>query len=62
MDGDKKSRQDAELKRVESTQKLALLQQALKKYKALDIMGDLDEEDDGSLRPRSRRARGGSQC
>lgn len=45
-DGDKKSRSDAESKRLESTQKLQLLNQAIKKYKSLDIMGDESDDED----------------
>lgn len=42
-------RADTESKRVESSQKMMLLSQALKRYKTLDIMGDMaEEEDDGS--------------
>ncbi|BGO95625.1 hypothetical protein NBRC10512_006792 [Rhodotorula toruloides] len=46
-DGDRKARADTENKRVESKQKMVLLSQALKKYKTLDVMGELGEEDDG---------------
>ncbi|GAA5985737.1 hypothetical protein JCM10908_007091 [Rhodotorula pacifica] len=46
-DGDKKARADTENKRVESKQKMVLLSQALKKYKTLDVMGELGEEEDG---------------
>lgn len=48
-DGDKKSRLDAEHKRAESTQKMHLLTSALKKYKNLDVMGDLDDDEDSQL-------------
>ena len=41
-------RADTENKRIESAQKLILLAQALKKYKTLDVMGELAEEDDGA--------------
>lgn len=47
VDGDKKARADTENKRVESNQKMQLLSQALKRYKTLDVMGGLAEEDDG---------------
>lgn len=47
MDGDKKARADTENKRIESKQKMQLLQLALKRYKQLDVMGDLADEDDG---------------
>ncbi|KAG0666877.1 Serine/threonine kinase [Rhodotorula mucilaginosa] len=46
-DGDKKARADTENKRVESKQKMVLLSQALKKYKTLDVMGELGEDEDG---------------
>ncbi|GAA6041820.1 hypothetical protein JCM8097_007179 [Rhodosporidiobolus ruineniae] len=46
LDGDKKARADTENKRIESTQKMALLNQALKHYKTLDVMGELGDEDD----------------
>jgi len=46
-DGDRRSRTDAESKRVESQQKIMLLSSALKRYKALDVMGD-DIDDDES--------------
>lgn len=48
-DGDKKSRLDAESKRVESEKKIQLLQSALKRYKNLHVLDDaLEEEDDAS--------------
>ena len=37
MEGDRKSKLDAENKRIESTQKLRLLDQALKRYEQLNI-------------------------
>ena len=40
-------RADTENKRVESKQKMVLLNQALKRYKTLDVMGELGDEDDG---------------
>ncbi|KAG6868630.1 hypothetical protein C0993_000220 [Termitomyces sp. T159_Od127] len=48
-DGDKKSRADAESKKVESEKKIQLLQTALKRYKNLHILDDLvdDDETDG---------------
>lgn len=45
-DGDKKSRADAESKRVESERKIQLLQSALKRYKTLHILDDVEEDDD----------------
>ena len=44
MDGDRKSKADAEAKRVESAQKIQLLKQALKRYEGLHV--DLDTGDD----------------
>ena len=45
-DGDKKSRADAESKRVDSEKKIQLLQSALKRYKNLHILDDEQEEED----------------
>ncbi|EIW81313.1 hypothetical protein CONPUDRAFT_82294 [Coniophora puteana RWD-64-598 SS2] len=45
-DGDKKSRADAESKRVESDKKIQLLQTALKRYKNLHVLDDVEEEED----------------
>ena len=45
-DGDKRSRADAEVKRVESDRKIALLQSALKRYKTLHILDDAEEEEE----------------
>ncbi|TFK91937.1 hypothetical protein K466DRAFT_274071 [Polyporus arcularius HHB13444] len=45
-DGDKKSRQDAESKRVESDRKIQLLQSALKRYKTLHILDDVEDDED----------------
>ncbi|GAA5886492.1 hypothetical protein JCM16303_001429 [Sporobolomyces ruberrimus] len=47
VDGDKKARADTENKRVESKQKMVLLNQALKRYKTLDVMGELGDDEDG---------------
>jgi len=44
----RRCRADTENKRVESKQKMVLLNQALKKYKALDVMGELGEEEDSA--------------
>ncbi|KAG0142141.1 hypothetical protein CROQUDRAFT_673725 [Cronartium quercuum f. sp. fusiforme G11] len=44
LEGDKKSRTEAERKRVESSQKMLLLGQALKRYKALEVTGIEDED------------------
>lgn len=48
-DGDKKSRQDAESKKVESEKKIQLLQSALKRYKNLHVLDDVVEEEVGEL-------------
>lgn len=51
VDGDKKSRADAEAKRVESDRKIQLLQSALRRYKNLhviDAVADDDETDVGN--------------
>ncbi|KEI42706.1 uncharacterized protein L969DRAFT_97980 [Mixia osmundae IAM 14324] len=45
LEGDKKSRQDADAKRVESEQKILLLQQALRRYQSLNIMADVDDDE-----------------
>ncbi len=37
IEGDRKSRQDAENKRIESSQKITLLKQALKRYQELRV-------------------------
>jgi classical protein kinase C len=44
-DGDRKSKNDAESKRVESSGKIRLLQQSLKRYKQLHVMEEEDDED-----------------
>lgn len=46
-DGDKKSRADADSKRVESERKIQLLMSALKRYKTLHILDDVEEEEQG---------------
>ncbi|KAJ7601122.1 protein kinase C1 [Mycena floridula] len=47
-DGDKKSRADAESKKVESEKKIQLLQASLKRYKNLHILDDVIEEEDNN--------------
>ncbi|EKM48749.1 uncharacterized protein PHACADRAFT_33763, partial [Phanerochaete carnosa HHB-10118-sp] len=47
QEGDKRSKADAEGKRVESERKIQLLQTALKRYKTLHIMDNEEEEEDG---------------
>ncbi|KAF2735464.1 hypothetical protein EJ04DRAFT_194884 [Polyplosphaeria fusca] len=56
MEGDRKSKSDAEARRVESTQKIQLLKQSLKRYEDLhvDIEG-ADGGDDDSLNIPSQR-------
>ena len=49
-DGDRKSRMDAENRRVESNQKVQLLQSALKKYTDLHVDVDSNEQGDGMPR------------
>jgi hypothetical protein len=48
-EGDKRSRADAESKRVESERKIQLLQTALKRYKTLHILDEEDSEDDPGI-------------
>ncbi|OJT11523.1 Protein kinase C-like [Trametes pubescens] len=50
-DGDKKSRADAESKRIESERKIQLLQSALKRYKTLHILDDVEEEEEPASGP-----------
>jgi novel protein kinase C epsilon type len=45
LDGDKKSRADAESKRVEIDRKIQLLQVALKRYRGLHILDEAAEEE-----------------
>jgi len=53
-DGDKKSKADAESKRVESDKKIQLLESALKRYKNLHIIDDVgDDDDNGATLPLS---------
>ncbi|KAI8455917.1 AGC/PKC protein kinase [Phakopsora pachyrhizi] len=44
LEGDKKSRLEAERKRIESNQKMILLNQALKRYKGLEVTGIEDDD------------------
>lgn len=46
-DGDKKSKADAEAKRFESDKKIQLLESALKRYKNLHILDDVEDEENG---------------
>ncbi|TFY69554.1 hypothetical protein EVJ58_g336 [Rhodofomes roseus] len=45
-DGDRRSKQDAEAKKIESERKIHLLQTALKRYKTLHILDDAEEDED----------------
>ncbi|KAF3935368.1 hypothetical protein ABW20_dc0102202 [Dactylellina cionopaga] len=57
MEGDRRSRADADSKRVESNQKIHLLKQALKRYEDLhvDVEGDAQGDDDSVNAPNIRR-------
>ncbi|KAL9097010.1 MAG: hypothetical protein Q9165_000974 [Trypethelium subeluteriae] len=57
LEGDRKSRADAEGRRIESNQKIQLLKQALKRYEDLhvDIESSSDGTDDDSLNMPSQR-------
>ena len=48
MEGDRKSKADAEAKRIESNQKIQLLKQSLKRYEDLHV--DIDGADAGDGR------------
>lgn len=48
-DGDKRSRADAESKKIESEKKIQLLQSALRRYKNLHILDDVGEEEERQL-------------
>ncbi|KAI0034647.1 hypothetical protein K488DRAFT_83829 [Vararia minispora EC-137] len=50
-DGDKRSRSEAEAKRVESEKKIQLLQAALKRYKTLHVLDDPDAEEEEEVDP-----------
>ncbi|KAH8104491.1 hypothetical protein BXZ70DRAFT_1047582 [Cristinia sonorae] len=50
-DGDKKSRADAESKRVESERKIQLLQTALRRYKTLHVLDDAEEDETAPTAP-----------
>ncbi|EAU86111.2 AGC/PKC protein kinase [Coprinopsis cinerea okayama7 len=45
-DGDKKSKADAEAKRIESDKKIQLLETALKRYRNLHVLDDVAEDDE----------------
>jgi classical protein kinase C len=49
MEGDRKSKQDAEAKRIESNQKIQLLKHSLKRYEDLHVDIEGDAGGDGKL-------------
>ena len=49
LEGDRRSRADAEAKRLESNQKIVLLKQALKRYEDLHVDIDNDVQADGKI-------------
>ncbi|KAH8731186.1 hypothetical protein GQ44DRAFT_605444 [Phaeosphaeriaceae sp. PMI808] len=55
MEGDRKSKQDAEAKRIESNQKIQLLKHSLKRYEDLHVDIEGDGGDDDSLNIPSQR-------
>lgn len=52
MEGDRRSRADADSKRVESNQKIHLLKQALKRYEDLHVNVEGETQGDGNQRLR----------
>ena len=60
-EGDRRSRQDAEARRIESNQKIQLLKQALKRYEDLHVdMESTNDAPDGGFVMALRRARSNS--
>jgi hypothetical protein len=55
MEGDRKSRADAEAKRIESNQKIQLLKQSLKQYEDLHVDIDTADDRDGKPLPTHQR-------
>lgn len=56
-EGDRRSRADAEARRIESNQKIQLLKQALKRYEDLHVdMESTNDAPDGGFRMGVRRA------
>ena len=49
LEGDRKSKQEAEARRVESKQKIQLLKQALKRYEDLHVDIEAGDAQDGKL-------------
>ena len=61
IEGDRRSRQDAESKRIESNQKIQLLGRSLKRYEDLHVDMDFgDEGNDGTGISRSVKQRSAS--
>lgn len=57
LEGDRKSKADAEARRIESNQKMQLLRQALRRHEELHVDIDEDDEGDGKLIDGIRDAR-----
>lgn len=49
LEGDRKSKQDAEARRVDSNQKIQLLKQALRRYEDLHVDMETSDSQDGRL-------------
>ena len=49
LEGDRKSKADADARKTESTQKIQLLKQALKRYEDLHVGIDTGDGDDGTV-------------
>lgn len=49
LEGDRKSKQDAEARRVDSNQKIQLLKQALRRYEDLHVDMETSDSQDGNL-------------
>ena len=54
MEGDRKSKQDAEAKRIESNQKIQLLKHSLKRYEDLHVDIDGDAGGDGKRQTKTK--------
>ena len=48
LEGDRKSKQDAEARRVDSNQKIQLLKQALRRYEDLHVDMETSDSQDGN--------------
>ena len=49
LEGDRKSKQDAEARRVDSNQKIQLLKQALRRYEDLHVDMESSDSQDGKI-------------